>query len=123
MKQPTPEEKLDSVGATLAQAVRLLSTPSPPALDRSEALLIEARDLLESASGDTRFTDPRSRQRLRGRLEELQGRLRNLAVLLDSAMGFHAGWIRVKNSLAGGYTAQGEPSAAALAPGRLLLEG
>jgi hypothetical protein len=46
------------------------------------------------------------------------GRVRNL---LDHAAGFYGGWVRLRNSLVGGYTAQGQP--ADVDPGsRLSLE-
>ena len=93
--------------------------PKPEALDRSAALLENARRGLRAAVDSFNLSDPPARARIRAKLGELQKGLRGHGMLLERAAGFYDGWVRLRNSLTGGHTAQGEPAPAE--PGRRLL--
>jgi hypothetical protein len=114
-------EGLETARGAVRQASLLVAQPNPEALDRCQALLEEARRELQSA---THSFDPRNAEGeagMRAGLAELRRRLAGLSLLLDHAAGFYAGWVRLRNTLTGGYTAEGEP-APPVSAGRLSLE-
>ncbi len=110
MKRQTPEPWLETVHITVQQASRLLTSPKPEALDRSAALLEQARCRLQTAVDSFHLPDPTARAGIRAELEEVRKGLHRLDLLLEHADGFFAGWARLRRLLAGGYTAQGEPA-------------
>jgi hypothetical protein len=119
MKRQEPERCLETVHAAVQEASRLLMDPTPEALDRSAALLEQARRGLRTAADSFNLSDPPARAGIRAELEEVRKGLLRQGLLLEHAAGFYAGWVRFRNSLTGGYTAQGEP--APVEPGRRLL--
>jgi hypothetical protein len=120
MGRQAPEERwLETVHAAVQEANRLLMDPRPEALDRSAALLEQARRGLEVAADSFNLPNPPARAGIRAELEELRHGLRRQGLLLEHAAGFYGGWVRFRNSLTGGYTAQGEP--APVEPGGRLL--
>jgi len=119
MKRQEPEQWLETVQAAVQEASQLLTSLKPEALDRSAALLEQALCRLQIAADSFRLSNPPARAGIRAELEELHKGLHRLGLLLERADGFYAGWIRFRNLLTGGYTAQGEP--APLEPGRRLL--
>jgi hypothetical protein len=121
MSHATAHERLASARGAVRECLRLAISPSPQALDQSAALLERARTSLESFAGPALPLDPPRRRHLVAELAGLQRDLRGLDLLAGSAVGFQEGWARIRNILAGGYTAQGEP-APAEPKGRFLLE-
>jgi len=119
MKRQEPERCLETVHAAVQEASRLLMDPKPEALDRSAALLVEARRDLQRAVDSFNLSNSPARAGIRAELEEVRKGLRGHGLLLERAAGFYDGWVRLRNSLTGGYTAQGEP--APVEPGRRLL--
>lgn len=119
MKRQEPERCLETVHAAVQEASRLLMDPKPEALDRSAALLEQARRSLQTAADTFNLSNAPARAGIRAELEELRKGLRRQGLLLEHAADFYAGWVRFRNSLTGGYTAQGEPAPAE--PGRRLL--
>ena len=119
MERPEPEKWLDAIQAAIQEANRLLTDPKPEALDRSAALLEQARRGLRTAVNSFNLSTPPARAGIRAELEELQKGLRGQTLLLEHAAGFYDGWVRLRNSMTGGYTAEGEP--APVEPGKRLL--
>lgn len=109
MKRQEPEQWLETVHAAVQQASRLLRSPEPEALDRSAALLEQALCRLQTAADSSHLPNPPASAGIRAELEELRKGLHRLGLLLEHADGFYAGWVRFRNLLTGGYTAQGEP--------------
>jgi len=121
MKHSDPEERLISAKAAVRQAVRSLVHPTPEALDQAEALLRQAHGWLRSAVNLSGQPSAEAWLWTRQDLLELKRLLLRVCGLLDHAAGFYAGWLSFRNTLAGGYTAQGGP-AEALSGNRLSLE-
>lgn len=118
MNRQENEQWLESVHEAVQQASRLLTSAKPEALDRSAELLEQARRRLQTAADCFHLPNPPARAAMRAELEELHRGLHRLGLLLEHADGFYAGWVQFRNSLTGGYTAQGEP--APPEPGRRL---
>lgn len=118
MKSQKPEPWLETVHRAVQQASRLLTSPGPEALDRSAALLEQALCRLQTAADSFHAPNPPARAGMRAELEELREGLHRLGLLLEHADGFYTGWVRFRNLLTSGYTAQGEP--APPEPGRRL---
>ena len=121
MNHATVHERLASARRAVRECLRLVTTPSPQALDQSAALLERARVSLESLGEPALPSDPARRSLLAAELAGLRHDLRGLGLLADHAVGFHEGWARIRNILIGGYTAQGQP-APAEPNGRFLME-
>jgi hypothetical protein len=122
MKQQNTARNLASARAAVHDAARLVTNPTPEALDQSAALLEQACQRLQAITATPVSPDPEERLRAGASLEHLNHSLERLRGVLDHAAGYWAGWMRLKNAMAGGYTGQGEP-AQALKAGRLSLEG
>jgi len=119
MGHQEPERWLETVHGAVQEASRLLMDPKPEALDRSAALLEQARRGLRRAVDSFNLSNSPARAGMRAELEELRKELRGQSLLLEHAAGFYDGWTRLRNSLTGGYTAEGEP--APDEPGRRFL--
>ena len=119
--RPDPEEWQQSALAALRRVSLVLKDPQPRALDNCQALLEEVRIGLRRAASTGDHLPPQAQARLRADLTEMRKLLLRNHLLLEHAASFYSGWLRFKNSMTGGYTAQGEP-AAALAQSRLSLE-
>jgi hypothetical protein len=122
MKQQDTARNLASARAAVHDASRLVTHPTPEALDQSAALLEQARQRLQAITVAPISPDPEERLQAGASLEGLNRSLERLRGVLDQAASYWAGWIRLKNAMAGGYTGQGEP-AQALKTSRLSLEG
>ncbi len=111
------KEQLSRARAEVAQAIEVLLSPTPQALDRCALLLQTAiKNVTASAcvSGETEGALEEARQ--------LQRAVRRARMLLDAAFEFHRQWNRRLGALSGGYTPEGEP--AAVNPGfRMVLRG
>ena len=114
-----PERWLETVHRAVQEANRLLMDPKPEALESSAALLEHARRGLRRAVDSFNLSNPPARAGMRAELEELRKGLRGQSLLLEHAAGFYDGWVRLRNSMTGGYTAEGEP--APVEPGKRLL--
>ncbi len=77
-----------------------LLAPTPEEILRELSALEEVVNVLRGLSPD------RSE---RGEIEALQGEVRQVARLIESAAEFHAGWAKVLAAAAGGYTPAGAP--------------
>jgi hypothetical protein len=119
MERQEPERWLETVHAAVQEANRLLMDPKPEALEGSAAVLEQARRGLQRAVDSFNLSNPPAKAGMRAELEELRKGLRGHDLLLEHAAAFYDGWVRLRNSLTGGYTAQGEP--APVEPGRRLL--
>jgi hypothetical protein len=119
MGHQEPERWLETVHAAVQEANRLLMDSKPEALEGSAAALQRARRGLRRAVDCYNLSNPPAKAGMRAELEELRKGLRGHHLLLEHAAAFYDGWARLRNSLTGGYTAQGEP--APVEPGRRLL--
>ena len=121
MNHATAHERMASARGAVRECIRLATTPSPQALDQSAELLERARVSMESFAEPVLPSDKARRRQLAVELAGLQRDLRDLDLLAGSAVGFHEGWARIRNILAGGYTAEGQP-APIETNGRFLME-
>jgi hypothetical protein len=119
--RPDPEEWQPSALAALGRVSRLLAHPTPESLDACQPLLEQVRIGLRQAAARGGQLPPGVQAQLRADLTEMRKLLWRTHLLLEQAAGFYSGWLRLKNILTGGYTAQGEP-VPALAQSRLSLE-
>lgn len=92
------------------QARLLITTPSPQTLDRCRPLLEEATACLVRVRDSLNRAGQHREPALLTELTGLEQDVAGLGLLLEHAAGFYSGWIRLRNSLAGGYTAQGKPA-------------
>ncbi|HSW51468.1 MAG TPA: hypothetical protein VLH09_14880 [Bryobacteraceae bacterium] len=111
-----------SIRTAVSEATRLASQPSPEALDNCAEVLAQARQQLEILATTPLPADPSDRSSARAALERLRRSLDQMRSLLDHAAGYWAGWMRLKDAMASGYTGHGE-AAPAPRPGKLSLEG
>lgn len=119
MGRREPERWLDALNAAVQEANQLLMEPKPEALERSAALLEQARRGLRTAVDSFNVSGPPAGAGMRAGMEELRKGLRGQSLLLEHAAGFYDGWVRLRNSMTGGYTAEGQP--APVEPGKRLL--
>ncbi len=118
------DDELGQAQAAAESARRLLVFPSVANLDQSRSHLEQACASLKELA---RTSDPSAAGRgsdMIARLRALQLTGRRVAVLVEGAASFQAGWLRVVSDLAatGGYTPEGQP-APQLAPRSLSIEG
>lgn len=104
-KAEDPGNLLDQARSALRQARGLLLAPSPQALDECLPLLEEAGTRLNQM----RQTGGEEALPV-AKLEQLQRDVIHFRMLLENAAGFHAGWVRLRGCLTGGYTAHGDPA-------------
>jgi hypothetical protein len=96
--------------AAVRGSIRCLLEPTAESLDRAEVLLREAQARLQATADSPPPSSPEHRMRLRSSVEDLRRALERTSGLLAHAAGFYAGWTRLRNSLAAGYTAGGQPA-------------
>ena len=122
MKYTEPEGGVGSASAAVRGASRCLLCPTPEAMARAESLLGEAQAWLRSAVDSAQPPHPGHSRRLRASLEDVRKSLDRVRGLNEYIASYFAGWVRLRNTLAAGYTAEGQP-AGVVCGSRLSLEG
>ena len=100
-----PEEMLVRAREAIRNACFLAVEVSPQALDRCGTVLERAHTYLAAFSVQDGW-NPECHEEWK----KLQAELVRFGMLLENAAGFYAGWLRLRGSLSGGYTARGEPA-------------
>lgn len=90
----------------LGRARKLMESPRPETLDRSEALLESA--CVQLAAMGAALRELRGEPELLAAAEDLGRRIRDAARLLEAASEYHGRWSRVLGSMTAGYGAGGE---------------
>lgn len=111
--RPHEEDSAAIVGqlqALLRDARARLTAPTWQNLDECRRRLDQAADALRRLGTVTPTGDRKRDLALRTRLQDLRAEISRVAVLLDGAAAFHAGWMRQAASMVAGYTAGGTPA-------------
>jgi len=87
-----------------------LTAPTVETVDECRTRLEETADALVRLRTALPSHDRKKDAALRALLLSLRAEINRVALLLDSAAAFHAGWMRRAASMAGGYTDRGTPS-------------
>lgn len=87
-----------------------LTVPSIANLDHCRSRLEEAADGVRALQTGLPGHQPAQKAALLLQLGTLRTEIARLAQLLDSAAGFHTGWVRLGSSLIAGYQADGNPA-------------
>ena len=116
----TASERMAAARTAVDRACQLLLSPTPEQMDRCTHLLEKAVSELNSIPDGTQLTGA-SKAKALLETHRLASSLHRARRLLESAVAFHANWIRCLAALCSGYTSQGQP--AALQRGRVLVRG
>lgn len=112
---PDNQHPVDAAAATgqLRDVIRdvclRLIDPTVANIDECRRRLGETGLLFHQLQSSLPTGDRKRDAALRAPLQGLRADLNRAAVLLDGAASFHAGWIRMAESLVAGYTAGGSP--------------
>lgn len=116
-----PIEDLRKARSHLKAFRAVALSPEPVALDGGQPELEQALLSLRSALQRIQNSGPGAREELTSEAAALRAELQRTTRLLEEANRFYEGWLRWKATLAGGYSAQGQP-APAEEPRRALAE-
>ena len=106
-----PLEAVAQLHGLLRDARSRLTAPTPENLEECQRRLEQAADMLRRVQTTTPSGDRQRDLAVRSRLQGLRAEISRVAVLLDGAAAFHAGWMQLAASMATGYTADGTPAA------------
>ncbi len=112
--------QLTAIRRRLEQACELLAQPTPQAMERgTEAIRDAARSLAGCESGWAMAAGDAMALEEAWRVRRSFSRAQRL---MEHAAEFHMNWVRVRGTMAGGYTARGE-AAPVLHGSRICVEG
>jgi hypothetical protein len=96
--------------AVVHEAGTRLAVPNAQAINECRDRLDEAAELLQNLGIAMPGGDRKRDAALRSLLKALRVEVNHVAILLDSAAAFHAGWMYRAASMVAGYTAGGSPA-------------
>jgi hypothetical protein len=113
-------ERLATAQSEVRRACRLLTAPTPEALDNCQEALASAVNALREFRCFSQEVPPGPATRPLALT--LKAEVLRAGRLLESLATFYKGWERILGSMSGGYTSNGAP-AAVTRPGRLCCRG
>jgi len=106
-----PVKSVRQLLAMVHEAGMQLAVPTAQAIEQCRDRLEEAGELLQSLRTSMPAGDRKRDASLRPLLKALRVEINRVALLLDTAAAFHAGWMHLAASMVAGYTAGGSPAA------------
>jgi len=105
-----PVQSVQQLLEVIHEAGTRLAAPTAQAIEECRDRLEEAGDLLRNLGRAMPRGDRKRDAALRTLLQTMRVEVNRVAVLLDSAAAFHAGWMYLAASMVAGYTASGSPA-------------
>lgn len=109
VQPPDPASIVSRVQEMVRDARALTVAPSSENLNECRRRVDEAVNVLRQLQSGLPSGDVKRDSSLRAPLGELRSEIARLHTLLDGAVAFHAGWVRLAASMVAGYTADGTP--------------